>query len=309
MTADRGRPGAGRRRARLVGVGVGVLLFAAAVTAITMRSDDLSGAISAAREAPSWLFLALLASIATGPLLTGASFHVLTRRYGRVGLPEMVALITGAWLLNYLPLWPGLASRVAYHKAVNRIRVADSTQVIVQASLLSALAASILAVLLIAVARPLGMTGTGAVALSLAGGLGAAALALIRSSGPEHAWRPYAALALRTLELVNWAVRYALAITIVGGSITAEGALAIAALVRLALLVPIAPNGIGVREWAIGLSAAAIAAGMTTELGLAAGLLDRAFEVAVAVPMGLLAAGLLAKWQRNALGSDQTNLA
>jgi hypothetical protein len=85
--------------------------------------------------------------------------------------------------------------------------------------------------------------------------------------------------------------------------------LAIAALVRLALLVPIAPNGIGVREWAIGLSAAAIAAGMTTELGLAAGLLDRAFEVAVAVPMGLLAAGLLAKWQRNALASDQTNLA
>lgn len=291
-----------RRSVRIAGTIVGVLLFAAAVTAIATRGEDLSAAWDAIRSAPPWAFLLLGLTIAITPVVTAANFYILTRRYGAVRPGEMTALILAAWLLNYLPLWPGMVSRLAYHKAVNGIQVTDSARVIIQAGILTAIASALMAGLLLGVAEPMGLTGWSAAAIGASGGLAAALVAvhLFRSGSHPHAWRYFAVLSVRTIELGMWASRYALAVFIVGGSVSPAGALTMAALVQLALLAPLAPNGIGVREWAVGLSASVFAVGVTAEVGLTAGVLDRGVEVLVAVPMGLVAAGVLANNRRRA---------
>lgn len=293
-----------KRSVRIVGTIVGVLLFSAAVTAVVSRKEELGAVVDAVRAAPPWAFVLLALTTALTPVMTAANFYILTLRYGRVGPGEMTALILGAWLLNYLPLWPGMVSRVAYHRAVNRIAVTDSALVIIEAGVLSALASVAVAGLMLGVARPLGLTGWDGAAVggsvALAGLIGACALC--RSAAYPHLWRYFAVLSVRTLELGVWATRYALAVFIVGGSLSPAAALTMAALIQLALLAPVTPNGIGVREWAVGLSASVFAVGLSAEVGLAAGVLDRGVEVLVAVPMGLAAAAVLAEKRRRVKG-------
>jgi uncharacterized membrane protein YbhN (UPF0104 family) len=294
------RSKATRRTVRIAGAIVGLLLLGAAITAIASRGDALREVAGSIRHAPPLAFVALALSILITPFLTAANFYVLTRRYGTVTLTEMNSLILAAWLLNYLPLWPGMMTRVAYHRAVNRIPVKDSARVIVEAGVLSGLAAAVMAAMLLGVAKPLGATGAGAIALGLAGIPIGAVLAIVfaRGSGHPHRWRFGAVFALRTLELAVWASRYVASVWIVGGSVSFEGALAMAAIVQIAVLAPLAPNGLGVREWAIGLSASAFAVGVSAETGLAAGLLDRGVEVLIAVPLGFIGAACIARRRR-----------
>lgn len=290
-----------QRAVRIRGAFLGLLLLAAAVAAIVSRRSATERVSDAFLNAPTWMFMALALSVAITPLLTAAVFWILTRRYGRVGFGEMGSLILAAWLLNYLPLWPGMFSRVAYHRLVNGIPVRDSARVIVQAGAVSGIAAGLVGVLVLAVALPLGITGWSAATVGVSGGMICAALALVtcRSAKMPHMWRYFGTTAVRTLELSVWALRYALAVRIVGGEVSADGALTIAALVQIAVLLPIAPNGIGVREWAVGIAASGFAIGIAAETGLAAGLLDRGMEVLVAVPLGLMAAGWLADGANN----------
>ncbi|MFI4854907.1 MAG: lysylphosphatidylglycerol synthase domain-containing protein [Phycisphaerales bacterium JB065] len=294
-----------QRAVRIRGAFLGLLLLAAAVAAIVSRRSATERVSDAFLNAPTWMFMALALSVAITPLLTAAVFWILTRRYGRVGFGEMGSLILAAWLLNYLPLWPGMFSRVAYHRLVNGIPVRDSARVIVQAGAVSGIAAGLVGVLVLAVALPLGITGWSAATVGVSGGMICAALALVtcRSAKMPHMWRYFGTTAVRTLELSVWALRYALAVRIVGGEVSADGALTIAALVQIAVLLPIAPNGIGVREWAVGIAASGFAIGIAAETGLAAGLLDRGMEVLVAVPLGLMAAGWLAR-RRKQLGVE-----
>jgi len=297
MSAARERS---RRTLRVVGAAVGLLLIAAALSAILTRQDATSSLLDHAQRAPAWMFFALIGTVAVTPLLTATNFFLLTRRYGRVTWVEMNALILGAWLLNYLPLWPGMVSRVTYHRVVNRIALKDSAKVIVEAGVLSGISAGILAVLLIAVATPLGLTGWAGIAVGASGAIASAAVAaaLFGSERKPHVWRYFAVLSIRSVELGVWALRFALAATIVGGTISPVAALTVAALVQIAVLLPIAPNGLGVREWAVGFAASVFAIGMTTQTGLAAGLLDRGAEVLVAVPLGLAGAMWIARRQR-----------
>lgn len=286
-----------RRTVRIVGAIVGVLLLGAAITAIASRGDALREVANSISHAPPTAFLALGLSILVTPFLTATNFYLLTRRYGVVTPSEMSALILAAWLLNYLPLWPGMMSRVAYHRAVNRIPVRDSARIIVEAGVFTGLTASVMGAMLLGVAKPLGASGPAAIALGLAGVPIGAAIALIfaRDRSRPHRWRYGAVFALRTLELAVWASRFSASVWIVGGSVSFEGALAMAAIVQIAVLAPLAPNGLGVREWAIGLSASAFAVGVGAETGLAAGLLDRGVEVLIAVPLGFVGAGFIAR--------------
>jgi hypothetical protein len=124
------------------------------------------------------------------------------------------------------------------------------------------------------------------------------AMLIAHSARRPHAWRYFAVLSIRTIELGVWGLRYAIGATIVGAEISPSGALTIAALVQIAVLAPIAPNGLGVREWAVGISASVFAIGISAEAGLAIGLLDRGMEVLVAVPLGLVAGAWLARKRR-----------
>lgn len=299
-------PTSGRvRRARLVGFALGALLLAAAVGAVLSRSGELQQAWSAIRAAP----LHLLALGVALPFLTVAvtsqAFWVLTARYGPVRPGEMLALINTAWLLNYLPMWPGMFGRLAYHKSVNGIAVRDSAKAIVWANVLNIGAAA--ATLGSLVLGSLFFDGSSRWLIVIAAapiplaGLVALHAWRVRPEPDPELWRLFAAVAVRALEIHIHGARYLVCFALTGSPIDWGGSLALAGIAALAGAINIAPNGLGVREWVIGLVApllpVALVGSATLDLtsGLAADLVNRALEVLVAVPTGLIASAWVAR--------------
>ena len=89
---------------RRFGFVLGVVLLVAAIVAVARRYSEVQVALSAIR-APSWPHVAALLGVVIANLvLTGFFFTVLMRRFGRVGLLEMQAVMGAATLLNYLPV-------------------------------------------------------------------------------------------------------------------------------------------------------------------------------------------------------------
>jgi len=288
---------AGRTR-RLTGAAAGVALLAGAVAwALTTQGDAVAQSLTHAGHAPWWLVTVLIALPIINWLTVSLSFSVLTARFGRVGTAEMSALIGAAWLLNYLPLRPGMIGRVAYHKKVNGIRVRDAARVMGENMAMTGIASVCLFAIALATV-PLPGEGWRALAaiapLPVLAGVAAASRGLTRV---------YAvALAMRWVDMLGWVGRYAAVFALVGEPIGFGGALAIAAVSHVALLVPLSGNGVGLREWLVGLTAGALpaAAGASFEasgaaVGIAADLVNRAAELVVAVPIGLVSAGWVAR--------------
>ena len=281
--------GRGRTWRRVAGFTVGVALFAAAIWAIASNRGEIDSALESARRAPWWVVAAVIVLPVINWLLVGTSFAVLQNRYGRVGLGEMLALIGSAWLLNYLPFKPGMFGRLAYHKHVNGIRYADSARVLVASVSLTAGSIGVLLViaLLVRMSPPaLGWLWCVPVPVLL----GIAALVLA-SRGP-WGWRLALAGLLRYLDTMVWIGRYAAAFAMVGSPLDFQTALFVAAVSQIALLIPLAGNGLGIREWGVRAASA-------VQIGLLADVINRAAEVAVALPIGLAgslwAARILAK--------------
>jgi hypothetical protein len=283
------------RRARaVIGFVVGVALLAAAVWAVATQGDALSHAAAAARSAPLWMVaLALLLPVVNVLLMAGV-FQELMRPHGRVAPAEMAALIGASWLLNFLPLRPGLLGRVAYHKAVNNIPVSGSVRAVVAnigAGFISLVMAGLIAV---------GGSGTGTGEF-VSGVTVTATLILIIATvvaGKRPRLRPVAlAVAIRFIDLLVWSLRYWLIFHIVGSPIDVPASLAVAVVSQAASLVPLVGNGLGLREWAVGLTVASLpqvfASGAATGVGLTADLVNRAAEVLTAIPVGLLSIAYL----------------
>lgn len=283
---------------RAVGFAVGMALLLAAVWAVA--SQDMAGTWSAAARRPQGLAIVAALSVLNWVLMS-ATFSALMQPFGRVGRREMSALIGASWLLNYLPMRPGLLGRVAYHKAVNGIPVADSIKTIAGNVACGFVAMGCVAG--IALSFRVAQAGdlvwiAGLVlcpAVMVAGSLAAAALGrpLLRS------WA--LASLLRYLDLLVWAIRYWTVFWMVGHEMHPVEALAVACVSQAVSLVPIVGNGLGLREWAVGLTAAALPVWMTDsgaaarDVGLAADLVNRAAELAGALPVGLLSAYWLAR--------------
>ncbi|MHC4948066.1 MAG: hypothetical protein ACYTG1_07370, partial [Planctomycetota bacterium] len=259
------------RRLRPVGLLVGVLLLAAAVVSVARQGDVLAAALAAVRSPAPLPLAQLLVAVALNLGLTGLVFSVLIARYGRVGRLEMQALIASTALLNYLPLRPGLPGRLAYHRLVNGIPVVDAGRTVVEALALTVGLAGILAAALAAAAR--GGPPLVAVVPALAAGLAAAGL---WPAARRWAW----AAGLRLVDLVAWALRYHASFALLGAPIEADTAVALACVSVIATMVPLASNGLGLREWAIGL-AAPLLTDCRLELGLTAELVNRAAELLV----------------------------
>lgn len=286
------------RWSRIIGFIVGVALLAAAVMAMRSAGGSVRESFAPLRDADPWLGATLIGAIAASTLLTAALFWVLTTRYGRVGFLEMWALINAAWLLNYLPVRPGLFGRMAYHRAVNGVRVVDSAKALVWANVLMLLGAAICAV----VATIAGAALTGdhwlVIVISLAPipSLGAfAAYARFKRPEPDpEVWRLIAGAAIGYAVQLSWAVRFLLCFWLLGQPLAWGGAVALAAVAALAGFVPVTGNGLGIREWVVGLVAPAlpvslVAAGnLTRGVSLASDLTNRAAELIVAVPLGLI---------------------
>lgn len=279
-------------------------LLAFAVWIVASGGPTIEQAWQSARSAPAWLIgLALVLPIANW-LVVAVGFWVLNGRYARTKLSETIGLIGGAWLLNYLPMRPGMVGRFAYHKKYDGIGLRQSARVLLESMIATAIAGAAMAALAVVPVQ-----GLASIAL-LAAPVGAAAVAaLVLARNGGHAWRLAATLGLRYIDLGVWVGRYLAVFAIVGRPLAIEEAVAIALVSHAALLLPIAGNGLGLREWAVGLTAGLLPAGNgQTEIGLAADLVNRGFEVMIAVPVGVACLVWLARrrgWHRLGLAEAE----
>ncbi|MBC7834074.1 MAG: hypothetical protein H7Y88_03115 [Phycisphaerales bacterium] len=226
---------------------VGLLLLIAALWAVSGQRDAMHAAIAAARSAPWPLVVAVLMLPLANYLVISLMFWALTRRYAPVRLTEMFALIGSSWLLNYLPMRPGMVGRIAYHKAVHGIRVRDSARI-----LLWSLGATVFAAIIV-LGIVLAIAGAGPVRLM------GVAVALAVPTGIYLRWRtapdPWIAVSLRLADMCVWTVRYVAAFALIGHRLDPLSAVVIAAASQAAMVVPIQ---LGVREWIVGVVSAGL---------------------------------------------------
>jgi hypothetical protein len=261
---------------RAVALVIGVFLLVAAIATVFAQRDRIGEALAAVRQPSAGAVALLAASIAANVAMTGLLFSILIRRHGRVGLLEMQALIASATLLNFVPLRPGLFGRVAYHKVFNAIPATATIKTVLQAIALSLGVAACLAVVLL-VSKFWGVP------------LWLGVLVPVLLAAAALAWAPgrhlVAAGLVRYLEVIVWALRYGAAFALLGAPIDAHSALAFACIACVAMLVPLAGNGLGLREWATG-GAAPLLTPYLLPLGLAAELVNRACELVVVTILG-----------------------
>ncbi len=264
-----------RKVLRRIGTAASVVLVAAAVVAI-VRNAAIVDSLSRAFASPRWDALAVVAgTVIAQQLLTSTVFWLLMRRHGPVAWGEMNALIAGSTLANYVPLQAGSIGRLAYHKVVHGIPVKTSLVVILVA---------------------MGLVAMGLVALAAVGlWASRAGASWWWVAAAPLAWVPLLAgpatrvvgtcLVLRTAELIVIAVQSWAAFRLSGWDIEPMTAVGVAVVAAIANLTPFVGNGLGVREWAVGL-AAPLLGGYETDAGLAAQLTGRAVDALMAVAMG-----------------------
>lgn len=276
----------------------GFLLLIAAIFVIWEQRESIGEVLEAVRH-PSPLDVAiLLGCVAINIMLSGVVFHLLMLRYGKVGFFEMQALIASATLFNYLPLRPGLFGRIAYHKAVNNIAVVDSAKTVFQAMLCSLMVAGWLGV---ALGTSLGLDVTIWIGVVLP-------LPILFGGGMFRSWRlGLWALGARYLEVMVWAVRYWVAFKLIGVDIAPSTALAFACIGMFTMLIPFFSNGLGLREWAIGLTAPLIDDQIAQlGIGITAELVNRAAEVMGVLALGLVGIGVLLRMKASRSVGNQS---
>ena len=264
-----------RKLLRRIGTVASVLLVAGAVVAIA-RNQAILDSLSRAFASPRWDALAVLAAtVLAQQVLTATVFWMLMRRHGPVGWGEMNALIASSTLANYIPLQAGSIGRLAYHKVVHGIPVKTSLVVILMA---------------------MGLVAMGLVALTVVGlWVSRAGASWWWVAVAPLVWVPLlagpstrvvaACLVLRTVELLVIALQSWSAFRLSGWDIEPMTAVGVAVVAAAANLTPFIGNGLGVREWAVGL-AAPLLGGYETDAGLAAQLTGRAVDALMAVAMG-----------------------
>lgn len=263
-------------------------LFLGALLMVWQQRETVLEAVLAIDAPAPRLVAMLFAAIVGGLVLSGATFHLLLRRFGNVGWIEMQALIAATGLLNFLPLRPGVVGRVAYHRQVNRIPILHSSRTIVEAAIISLSVAVYLAAsagMTIWLGANLWVVGFAPVPVLLIGAL----IPTVRL------WSVCAIL--RFCDVALWSVRYHAAFGLLGLGLPHESALAFASISVIATMVPLISNGLGLREWAVGLLAPLLTSYQLT-LGLTAELINRAAELIVIVIVGLVSlTWLMPRWR------------
>lgn len=285
-----GPPAASARRwLRVAGLAFGLACFAGAIYTAVREKDEFAKAIEALRDPPPLAVVLVLASIAVGALLSGLLFHILMRRFGKVPFWEMQALISATAFANYLPLKPGFVGRVAYHRLRHDIRTAHTVRTIVEAIALSGTVASMFLLGLVA-SRAIGVPGEWALLAPAVLGLGVY-VPKVRSLSQ--------ALLVRQVELALWTLRYWAVFRLVGAPIDLETAIVLGSVSVIATLLPIVSNGLGIREWVIGLLAPMIShAPVSTSQAIVAELVHRVAELIVMTPIGITAILALVHYNR-----------
>ena len=264
---------------RITGFAFGVACLASAVSVARGARGQFDAALESLRSTDPMQVAAVLLAVAAGLFLSGLLFSLLTRRFARVPFGEMQALVTASGLLNYLPLKPGFVGRVAYLRAQHGVRVADSMRTIVEALALTGISAVSSTLALVAL-RAIGVDG----GWSLLACVVPALLAL-----QPRGRTMLLALAVRQAEFSLWIARYWIVFRLVGAPIGLDTAVVLSAISVISSLVPFVSNGLGVREWAVGLLTPLITGdAVGASQAIVAELAHRTLEIAVVAPAGLV---------------------
>lgn len=306
---------AGGRWLAWSGFGLGLMLLGGAVWMLLHRDPGaMLALIDRLRDAPWWAVVAIVLGPVLNWLLVSGCLWMLLRRHGRLGWGEMNALVGSAWLLNHLPMRPGLIGRVGYHKLVNGIRVRDAVESTAWSLGLAGVAG--LMGLGLAFAMPAG-SGLLLAFTVLAGPVlvvGALGVGCGMLGSTNSAWL-LGSLALRYADLGVWAARYAVVFWLMGLEVSPVQIIVVTGVSQVAQLVPIAGGGLGLREWMVAIAAgwfadkgAAVDTGATALAGafdsaLAADLINRAAETLVVIPVGLLGGWMVARKVRRFQGA------
>ena len=278
-----------RRLLKAAGLAFGLACLAGAIVVATREKDDFAAAMQALRDPPPSAVALVLGAVATGVFLSAVLFHILVRRFGRVPFWEMQALIAASAFANYLPLKPGFVGRVAYHRIRHGIRAAHTLRTIVEAIALSGTVASVF-LLAIVLLRRVGAPGEWALLAPAA----LAGLAVVPRLRPLAA-----ALLVRQAELALWTLRSWASFQLVGSPVELETAIVLGSIGVLATLVPFVSNGLGIREWVVGLLAPLVShEEVTTGQAIVAELVHRVAELVVVAPVGLVSIGVLFRHNR-----------
>ena len=243
----------------------------------------------ALREASLINLAGLGAAVIANVVLTGLLFWVITRSFEAkpgVRLGPMVMLIAWSGLLNYVPLVrPGLWGRAAYLKNHHQLPIRQSLMILAVVLGLTLVVLGSVSVAMLLLPDPI------RIPVILVGGAmltwGTKPIAQMLLAQPmvlAWAWVP-----LRLADLLVTVGRLMLAFDVMGHPIDSTTALVAASASLLIKLVGLTPNGLGLSAWVVGLVASAMG-DVTPAMGVAAGLIDRAVEVLVMIPLGLLSA-------------------
>lgn len=288
-----------RSALRVAGLFIGLFFFVAAIHFAMRERAEFTKAIEALRDPPPVAVVAVLASVAVGAVLTALLFHILMRRFGKVPFWEMQALIVASAFANYLPLKPGFVGRVAYHRLRHGIRAAHTLRTILEAIALSGTVASLFLLSLLAL-RALKARGIDLLGHTLEGEWALVAPSVLAVGIAWPKIRPLAqALLVRQVELALWTLRYWAVFQLVGAPIDLETAIVLGSVSVIATLLPIVSNGLGIREWVIGLLAPMIShEPVSTSQAIVAELVHRAAEIAVMAPLGITSILVLVRHNR-----------
>lgn len=283
---------------------VGLLLLALAVWVLMRNADSVASARRAAASAPLWMLGALVILPLANIGAVSGSLWVMTARHAKVGYWETAALVSIGWLLNNLPLRPGLLGRVAYLKLMYGISIRANIAVLVE-NLLCAAVAVMMMLGALWFTRQSGASMWLLPLCFVAIGVfcGVVTSLLYRSNRAGIHWRWSACVGFRFVDIVVWAARYWLIFQVMGKALTPFQAGAVASASEAAMLSPVQ---IGLREWVVGVTSSWMADGVSTALnlaevspGLLADMMNRGIEIVLGVPMGIISLVLLTRRMRS----------
>lgn len=274
------------------------LVIAGVVFVLIANRDDIPALWERVRDAPPWLTALLFILPIVNWLIVSAAFWFPSRtRTGDDGTPvgpgEMVALIGMAWLVNHVPLRPGMVGRVAYHKRYNAISLRSSAVVLALNGILS-LVAMILQGAMVGAVSVLSDEPRPALCwtlLAISPFAGAAVALLARSAGWKH-WDALAVLALRLADFAVWVLRYQVLFAIADQTLTPVQAVALGVISQVVLILPFAGNGAGAREGVVGFVAVRMGldasdASAFSGAAITLDIIHRAAEFLIAIPVGI----------------------
>jgi len=274
---------------------VGVVLLVGAAVYVLADPQTLRGFGEHVRHAPLWATLVVLVGPIFNWIFVGLCLHALMRRHGEVGRIEMLELVASAWLLNHLPLRPGLVGRIGYHAKVNAIRVRDSIEASVWSMVFAGVANAMMLGLMVLIPKD---RSVGMLVLILL--IPQGVYILLAAMGGMHSPKLgllFMGLAYRNADLLVWMLRYAAAFIMLGMRITPVQIALITAVSQIAQLIPLTGGGLGTREWGVGIAAkmSSASANITMRTAIMADVINRIAETIIVIPLGLTCTAIVAR--------------